>query len=120
LQVEQYLENSARRYPCKPALICGPERFMYAETDRRSNRFASTLVAHGVRKGDEVLGQAIKAITTLREGAQFSRQEILRLCPKHLEDFKIPQKVEFRVALPKTPNGKIVRRELQSFVETQA
>ena len=69
---------------------------------------------------DEVLGQAIKAVVTLREGAQLSKQEILRHCGKYLEDFKIPQQVEFRAALPKTPNGKIDRKELWSPTETQA
>ena len=69
---------------------------------------------------DEVLGQAIKAVVTLREGAQLTKQEIFRHCAKHLEDFKIPQQVEFRAALPKTPNGKIDRKELRSPVETQA
>jgi acyl-coenzyme A synthetase/AMP-(fatty) acid ligase len=69
---------------------------------------------------DEVLGQAIKAVVTLSEGVQLTKQEILRHCAKHLEDFKIPQQVEFRAALPKTPNGKIDRKELRSPVETQA
>ena len=69
---------------------------------------------------DEVLGQSIKAVVTLREGFQVSKQELLRHCAKHLEDFKIPRQIEFRAALPKTISGKIDRKELRSPVETQA
>ena len=78
LQVEQYLEKSASRYPEKTALICGPERFTYAEIDRHSNRFANALVAHGVRRGDRVVvcldncSEAVFAIfAILKAGAVF-------------------------------------------------
>jgi long-chain acyl-CoA synthetase len=69
---------------------------------------------------DEVLGQSIKAVVTLCEGVEMSKQEILRHCARRLEDFKIPHQVEFRATLPKTANGKISRKELQSPVESQA
>ena len=78
MQVEQYLEKSASRYPEKTALICGPERFTYAEIDRHSNRFANALVAHGVRRGDRVVvcldncSEAVFAIfAILKAGAVF-------------------------------------------------
>lgn len=69
---------------------------------------------------DPVLGQSIKAFVTLRENFHISKQELLRHCAKHLEDFKIPKQVEFRAALPKTANGKVDRKQLQKTLETQA
>lgn len=61
---------------------------------------------------DEILGQAIKAIVTLRDGAQLSERDVQRHCSSHLEDFMIPKFVEFRDSLPKTSSGKISKREL--------
>jgi len=64
---------------------------------------------------DPVLGEAVKAVVTLREGSTIREQEILRHCSRHLEDFMVPKFVEFRAALPKSANGKISRRELASL-----
>jgi len=68
---------------------------------------------------DEILGQAVKAVITLREGTQLSEKDVLRHCARHLEDFKVPKRVEFRDALPKTPSGKISRTELRMPMESQ-
>jgi long-chain acyl-CoA synthetase len=61
----------------------------------------------------EVLGHAIKAVIRLRPGAQLTRQEVLRHCAARLEDFMVPQIVEFRDVLPQTTTGKISKRELR-------
>jgi len=36
----------------------------------------------------------------------------LAYCRKHLEDFMVPQKIEFRAELPKSPNGKVDKKQL--------
>src|SRR2546430_6290733 len=61
---------------------------------------------------DEVLGQAIKAVIRLRPGAEVTRNNVLSFCAERLEDFKVPQVVEFRDVLPQTASGKINKREL--------
>ena len=61
---------------------------------------------------DRLLGQAIKAVITLKEGAQLTEKEILRYCAKHLEEFMVPKLVEFRTSMPRTSNGKIDKKEL--------
>ena len=63
---------------------------------------------------DAVLGEAIKAIVTVRAGAALTEQQILAHCAGHLEDFMVPKYVEFHAALPKSANGKIDKRELSS------
>jgi len=61
---------------------------------------------------DDVLGQAVKAVLTLREGASLSEQDVLRHCAQRLESFMVPKLVEFRSALPKTSTGKIDKKTL--------
>lgn len=58
---------------------------------------------------DAVLGQAIKAEIVLKEGRSLTVQEVKAHCRQHLEDFKVPQVVEFVSSLPKTAGGKIKR-----------
>jgi long-chain acyl-CoA synthetase len=59
----------------------------------------------GVR--DEVLGEAIKACVVVKEGVSCARQELLAYCHQHLPAYKVPQRVEFLIELPRTANGKI-------------
>jgi long-chain acyl-CoA synthetase len=59
---------------------------------------------------DPVLGNAIKAIVSLRPGACITQSDILRRCRERLEDFMIPKVVEFQASLPKTDSGKISKR----------
>ncbi len=61
---------------------------------------------------DKILGQAIKAVITLKEGTHLTEKDILRYCAKHLEEFMIPKLVEFRTRMPRTSNGKIDKKEL--------
>ncbi len=61
---------------------------------------------------DEILGEAIKAIVVLREGASLSEKEIQHHCAQNLEDFMVPQVVEFRSFLPKTESGKVKKTTL--------
>ncbi len=61
---------------------------------------------------DAILGQAIKAIVARRSGSTLSEKELLRHCAGRLEDFMVPQIVEFRETLPKSANGKIDKRVL--------
>jgi acyl-CoA synthetase (AMP-forming)/AMP-acid ligase II len=59
---------------------------------------------------DPILGMAIKAVVAVEPGAALTREDVLRHCARHLEDFMTPKLVEFRDALPKSENGKIDRR----------
>ncbi|WP_232100824.1 class I adenylate-forming enzyme family protein [Gimesia fumaroli] len=61
---------------------------------------------------DPVLGESIRAIVTLMPGEKLTEKEVLAYCRKHLEDFMVPQKIEFRDELPKSPNGKIDKKQL--------
>jgi long-chain acyl-CoA synthetase len=60
---------------------------------------------------DPILGQAIKAFV-VSDGVQLTEKDVLRHCRAHLEDFMVPQIVEFRDSLPKTGSGKIKKTDL--------
>jgi acyl-CoA synthetase (AMP-forming)/AMP-acid ligase II len=62
---------------------------------------------------DGLLGQAIKAFVVCAPDADLEERDVIRHCRLHLEDFSVPQAVEFRASLPKTPSGKIQKRSLR-------
>ncbi|MGE5567670.1 MAG: class I adenylate-forming enzyme family protein [Rhodospirillales bacterium] len=61
---------------------------------------------------DSILGQAIKAIVTLRPNCKLTAKEIQKRCTQRLEDFMVPKIVEIRDSLPRTTTGKISKRLL--------
>ena len=54
MQVEEFLEQSAGRYPDKTALICGNERLTYATIEARCNQLANVLLSAGLDRWDRV------------------------------------------------------------------
>jgi long-chain acyl-CoA synthetase len=61
---------------------------------------------------DEVLGQSIKAVIVLREGAPADLRGVKAHCRQHLASYKVPKVVEFAAALPRTGSGKVQRFKL--------
>lgn len=61
---------------------------------------------------DAILGQAIKAVVSLRPEHKATEADLRKHCSLHLEDFLVPQIVEIRETLPKTGNGKIDKKSL--------
>ncbi|MEY9845453.1 long-chain acyl-CoA synthetase [Streptacidiphilus sp. BW17] len=54
LNLSILLEDSARTYPNRDALVLGPTRLTYAQVDAAANQVANLLVERGIRPGDKV------------------------------------------------------------------
>ena len=61
---------------------------------------------------DENSGEAVKAVLVRAEGAQLTEEQVLAHCAERLARFKVPAVVEFADVLPRTPTGKVARRQL--------
>lgn len=61
---------------------------------------------------DPLLGQAIKAFLVF-DGQPPPARQVLAHCRAHLEEFMVPQQIEFRQSLPKNASGKIDKLALQ-------
>ena len=61
---------------------------------------------------DDKCGEAVKLII-VKEKASVTEAEVRAFCEQNLTGYKRPKVVEFRTELPKTPVGKILRRELR-------
>ena len=61
---------------------------------------------------DEHSGEAVKLIVVKKDPA-LSEQAVRDYCRERLTGYKTPKLIEFRSELPKTPVGKILRRQLR-------
>ncbi len=57
-------------------------------------------------------GQKVKAFVVPRPGTDLSKEELLNLCCRRLEEYAVPWDIEFRQELPKSFVGKVLRRML--------
>ncbi len=62
---------------------------------------------------DERTGEAVKLVV-VKKDPQLTEAQILEWCRDKLTGYKQPRLIEFRAELPKTPVGKILRRELRT------
>jgi O-succinylbenzoic acid--CoA ligase len=63
-------------------------------------------------RADPEWGEAVVATVVLRDGARASCDELRRHCAARLAAFKVPKRVVFAEVLPRTPSGKLLRRQL--------
>jgi len=61
---------------------------------------------------DEKTGEAVKLVI-VRKNPALSEAQVRDHCKLNLTGYKLPKLIEFRSDLPKTPVGKILRRELR-------
>jgi long-chain acyl-CoA synthetase len=65
-------------------------------------------VKQDVSSGDEV----VKAVIVCRKDAILTDDDVFSYCSQMLSGFKIPKIIEFRDEIPKSPLGKVLRKEL--------
>ncbi|MEO8753677.1 MAG: AMP-binding protein [Casimicrobiaceae bacterium] len=63
---------------------------------------------------DEKTGEAVKVVI-VRKDPNLTAEAVLLHCRTGLTSYKLPRHVEFRDALPKSPIGKVLRRELRDM-----
>jgi acyl-CoA synthetase (AMP-forming)/AMP-acid ligase II len=62
---------------------------------------------------DERWGEAVKAIIVLQPDRRASEAEIIGYARERIAGYKLPKSVDFVDTLPRTPSGKILKRELR-------
>jgi long-chain acyl-CoA synthetase len=70
------------------------------------------LEAAAVGVPDNATGEAVK-LFVVKKDSNLSVADLITYCRANLTGYKIPRHIEFRGALPKSPVGKILRRQLR-------
>jgi carnitine-CoA ligase len=56
----------------------------------------------------------LKVTATLKEGAAVTEEALFRWCVDHLPYFALPRYIEFRAELPRSPVGRVLKRDLRA------
>lgn len=66
---------------------------------------------------DEHWGEVVRAVVVLKEGKSATEEELKEFCSKYLANFKVPKAVEFWQELPKSPQGKVLKRVVRQMLK---
>jgi acyl-coenzyme A synthetase/AMP-(fatty) acid ligase len=68
----------------------------------------------GLPDGD--LGEVVGAAVVLRDGGILDEGGLSRFLSDRVADYKRPRRVRFVAALPRNPNGKVIKAELRRLL----
>ncbi len=88
------------------------ENISASEVEETLKQHAAVFDAAVVGVVDAVRDRSIKAYVIVKDGAKASEAELIAWCRARLSSFKVPEKVEFREAFPRTSVGKIQKHLL--------
>ena len=63
---------------------------------------------------DAAKGEQVRAVISVRPGAQLDQQAVEKFLGDNLAKYKLPSEYVFMADLPKGPTGKILKRELRN------
>jgi long-chain acyl-CoA synthetase len=61
-------------------------------------------------------GEAVTAFVTLKPNMTVEDRDLISFCKERMARYKVPKAIRFVKDLPKTPQGKILRRELRKYI----
>ena len=68
---------------------------------------------------DPVWVERVHAVVALKADAVASEKDVIAFCKAHLASYKAPKSVEFVASLPKSPQGKILKKDIRKLYQTK-
>ena len=97
----------------KDLIIRGGFNIYPREVEEVLYAFPHTAEAAVVGMRDPLMGEDALAFVVLKAGARATAEEVMAFCQTRLARYKCPKQVRFVDSLPKSPVGKILRKELR-------
>jgi acyl-CoA synthetase (AMP-forming)/AMP-acid ligase II len=97
----------------KDMIISGGENVYPREIEEVLYQHPAVAEAAVIGIPDEIWVERVHALVVLKDGRDATEDEIMEFCRRHLARYKAPKSVEFVDALPKNPQGKILKREIR-------
>jgi len=97
----------------KDMIIAGGYNIYPRDIDEVLFEHPKIVEACAVGVPDKYRGETVKAFVVVKPGETLTEEELDRYCRENLAAYKVPKIYEFIESLPKSPVGKILRRELR-------
>jgi long-chain acyl-CoA synthetase len=97
----------------KDVIITGGENVYSTEVEAALFRHPDIAEAAVIGIPDEKLGEALYAVITCKPGKTLTSDEIIAHCRQYIGGFKIPRRMAFVDALPRTALGKVQKNVLR-------
>jgi long-chain acyl-CoA synthetase len=65
----------------------------------------------------EEYGEAVTAFIRLKAGRELPDADLIRFCKERMASYKAPKRVIYVEDFPRTPQGKLLKRELRKYTE---
>jgi acyl-CoA synthetase (AMP-forming)/AMP-acid ligase II len=99
-------------------IISGGVNVYPREVEEVLYRHPAVSEASVIGLADEHWGEVVKAVIVPKKGVQVTQGEIIEFCSRNLAGFKKPKSVDFWEELPKSPQGKILKKEIRKHYRT--
>jgi fatty-acyl-CoA synthase len=96
-------------------IVSGGENVFPREVEELLEQHPDVAECAVVRVDDERFGQRLQAFVVLREGAAWDEDGVRQHVREHLARYKAPRDVVFLEELPRTPTGKVLKRDLRGM-----
>jgi long-chain acyl-CoA synthetase len=96
----------------------GGEKIYCVEVEDVLCAHPAVLEAAVVGVPDAVYGEAVTACVVPRAGARVDPEDVRRWVTTRLAKFKVPREIVVVEALPRNPNGKVVKSELRAWISS--
>ena len=97
----------------KDMIVSGGENVYPVEVEEALAQHPAVEQVAVVGVPDERWGETVKAVIVRRAGVQDGADELVAFLRERLAAYKLPRIVEFADDLPRTPSGKVLKRELR-------
>jgi long-chain acyl-CoA synthetase len=97
----------------KDMIISGGENIYPREIEEIVYQHPAVKEAAVIGIPDPYWVEKVHAVVSLREGASLTEKELIEYCRERMARYKAPKSVEIINSLPKSPAGKILKREIR-------
>jgi long-chain acyl-CoA synthetase len=99
----------------KEMLIIGGENVFPREIEEVLNAHPGVRASAVIGVADDLRGEVPFAFVELEEGASFDERALRSFCRERLPQYKVPRDIRVLEQIPRTPTGKILRRDLAAL-----
>jgi acyl-CoA synthetase (AMP-forming)/AMP-acid ligase II len=99
----------------KDMIVSGAENVFPAEVENVLSQHPAVAEVAVIGVPHERWGETVKAVVVPRAGAEASEADLIAFARSRLAHYKCPTSVAVVEALPKSPSGKILKRELRAI-----